>query len=245
MAPRVLTSLPCWRIVHDMEAHQSNHPDPHRLVIAACLVATLGVALSAHAQTKPASKTISCWSDHGQTVCGDAMPASAADSARREINASGVTVQTYPRPLTPTEQVAKDAADKAAADLAAAQASQARQQMALASSYASEDALRKAYADRSQNVHASLVTAQTSLANHRLELSRTLLRAAASELQGKPVIKSLGNAIALQTVTVNNAYIVLQQKLGEYAAMDGELQKALEQYRSYKQNGGVAPAPQP
>lgn len=230
-----------------MEARRSN-PELRRLATAAGLAAALGVALSAQAQTKPAGKTVRCWTEHGQTVCGDAMPASAADSAQREINASGVTIKTIPRPLTPTEQATKDAADKAAADRAAAQASQARQQMALASTYPSEDALRKAYAERSQGVHASLVAAQSSLASHRLELSRSLLRAANSELQGKPVAKSLNDTIAQQAATVSGAYADLQHKRDDYAAMDGELQQALQQYRDYKQNGGIAPAaatPQP
>lgn len=188
-----------------------------------------------------------CWTDRGQTVCGDAIPASAAGSAQREINASGVTVKTIPRPLTPAEQAAKDAADKVEAARAAALASQARQQMALATTYLSEDALRKAYGERSQNVHASLVAAQSSLASHRLELSRSLLRAANTELQGRPVAKSLNDTIAQQATAVNTAYIDLQHKQAEYAAMDGELQQALQQYRDYKQNGGIAPAatPQP
>ncbi len=230
-----------------MEARRPN-PDLRRLATVASLAAALGVALSAQAQTKPAGKTVSCWTEHGQTVCGDAIPTSAANSARREINASGVTVQTFPRPLTPSEQSAKDAADKAEAARAAVQASQARQQMALATTYPSEDALRKAYDERSQNVHASLVAAQSSLASHRLELSRSLLRAANSELQGRPVARSLNDTIAQQASAVNTAYTDLQHKRDEYAAMDGELQQALQQYRDYKQNGGVAPAaatPQP
>lgn len=232
-----------------MEARRPT-PDPRRLATVAALAAALGLVLSSAQaqQANPAGKTVRCWNEHGQTVCGDAMPASAANSAQREINASGVTVQTIPRPLTPAEQAAKDAADKAAAERAAAQASQARQQMALASTYPSEDALRKAYDERSQGVHASLVAAQASLANHRLELSRSLLRAANAELQGKPVAKSLGDAIVQQTATVNAAYADLQRKRADYAAMDGELQQALQQYRDYKQNGGIAPAaatPQP
>ncbi|MBW8823521.1 MAG: hypothetical protein JF567_04675 [Xanthomonadales bacterium] len=230
-----------------MEAPRPN-PDLRRFAAAAGLAAALGVALSAQAQTKPAGKTVRCWTEHGLTVCGDAMPASAADSAQREINASGVTVKTIPRPLTPAEQSAKDAADKLEAARVAAQASQARQQMALASSYPSEDALRKAYAERSQGVHASLVAAQSSLASHRLELSRSLLRAANSELQGRPVAKSLNDAITQQAATTTGAYADLQRKRDEYAAMDGELQRALQQYRDYRQNGGIAPAaatPQP
>ncbi|MBS0226066.1 MAG: hypothetical protein JSS25_07000 [Proteobacteria bacterium] len=229
-----------------MEARRPN-PELRRIATTVGLAVGVCVALSTQAQTKPAGKTVSCWTERGQTVCGDAIPTSAANSARREINASGVTVQTFPRPLTPQEQAAKDAADKVEAERAAAQASQARQQMALATTYPSEDALRKAYAERSQNIHASLLAAQSGLASRRLELSRTLLRAANVELQGKPVAKSLNDTIAQQAATVNNAYVDLQRKRGEYAAMDDELQQALQQYRDYKQNGGTAPAatPQP
>ncbi|WP_129588341.1 hypothetical protein [Solilutibacter silvestris] len=203
------------------------------------------VGIPASAQTPPQGKpgsTVRCWTERGQTVCGDTIPANAAGSAQREINASGVTVQTFPRPLTPTEQAAKDAADKAEAARLAAQASQTRQQIALASTYASEDALRKAYAERTQSVHAAMVAAQSSLASHRLELSRALLRAANLELQGKPVNKQLQDGIAQQVGTVNTAFTDLQHKRGEYAAMDDELQQALQKYRDYKQNGGIAPA---
>ena len=58
----------------------------------------------------------------------------------------------------------------------------------------------------------------------------------------------MNDTIAQQTATVSGAYIDLQHKRADYAAMDGELQQALQQYRDYKQNGGIAPAvasPQP
>lgn len=224
-----------------MEAHR---PTTDLRLLGVAIAATLALAIPAHAQNKP-DKTVRCWTERGQTICGDTMPANAADSAQREINASGVTVKTIGRPLTPAEQAAKDAADKAEAARLAAQANQTRQQMALASTYPSEDALRKAYAERSQGVHASLVAAQSSLANHRLELSRTLLRAANAELQGKPVGKQVQDAITLQTSTVGNALVELERKRNDYAGMDAELQQALQQYRDYKQNGGIAPAALP
>src|SRR5580765_3639643 len=171
-APQVLTSPRCWRIVRVMEAYR---PAPDLRIAIACVLALAGLTASVQtsAQGKPGS-TVRCWTERGQTVCGDTLPANAADSAQREINASGVTVKTFPRPLTPTEQSAKDAADKAEAARLAVQANQTRQQIALASTYASEDALRNAYRERSQSVHAALVAAQSSLANHRMELSRSL-----------------------------------------------------------------------
>lgn len=224
-----------------MEAHR---PATDLRLLGIAIAGVLALAVPAHAQTKP-DKTVRCWTDHGQTVCGDTMPANVANGSQREINASGVTVKTWPRPLTPDEQVAKDAADKTEAARVAAQATQNRQQMALASTYPSEDALRKAYAERSQGVHASLVAAQSSLANHRQELSRTLLRAANAELQGRPVSKQVQDAITLQTSTVGNAFTDLQRKRSDYAGMDAELQQALQQYRDYKQNGGIAPAALP
>ena len=224
-----------------MEAH---HPATDLRLLGVAIASVLALAIPAHAQNKPGS-TVRCWTERGQTVCGDTMPAAAANSAQREISANGVTVKTIPRPLTPAEQSAQDAADKLEAARIAAQATQNRQQMALASTYPNEDALRKAYAERSQSVHAALTAAQSSLASHRLELSRALLRASNLELQGKPVPKQLQDIITQQVAVVGGAFADLQRKRGEYTAMDGELQQALQQYRDYKQNGGVAPAAVP
>ena len=60
----------------------------HRhIVISTLAMALLGAMTAALAQTKsPTEKKIYCWNDAGRKVCGDALPASATDSARTEFS---------------------------------------------------------------------------------------------------------------------------------------------------------------
>ena len=49
--------------------------------MTAFAMAVLGTGI-AWAQTPPSEKKIYCWNEGGRKVCGDALPASAANSAR-------------------------------------------------------------------------------------------------------------------------------------------------------------------
>ena len=52
-------------------------------------------------------KKLYCWNEGGRKVCGDALPATAVDSARTEISAkSGLATGQVGRALTPEERAA-------------------------------------------------------------------------------------------------------------------------------------------
>ena len=63
---------------------------PHqRHILSAAIAAMLmaGTAIAATQTATPSQKKIYCWDEGGRRVCGDALPASAVDSARTEFNA--------------------------------------------------------------------------------------------------------------------------------------------------------------
>ena len=85
---------------------------------AAALVALAGPA-AAQNKGDGAGKKLYCWNENGQKVCGDALPATAVDSARTEISArSGLPTARVDRALTADERAA--AAARADADREAA-----------------------------------------------------------------------------------------------------------------------------
>ena len=61
----------------------------HQLVAAIALgIAVLAGSGAVHAQAKASpEKKIYCWNEAGRKVCGDALPAEAANSERSEISA--------------------------------------------------------------------------------------------------------------------------------------------------------------
>ena len=79
--------------------------------LAALALACVG---SATAQNPPAKK-IYCWDEGGRKVCGDALPASAANSARTEFSArTGLATGEVGRALTADERAEAAAAAKLA-----------------------------------------------------------------------------------------------------------------------------------
>ncbi len=95
--------------------------------IQLCTVGLLLVATAVSAQQQgSAAKKLYCWNEGGRRVCGDALPASAVDGARTEINSkSGLPGARIDRALTAEERAAQAAlqaeaqakADQAAADV--------------------------------------------------------------------------------------------------------------------------------
>ena len=90
---------------------------PNRILLASIALALLGSG-SAVAQKK-----VYCWNENGKKICGDALPAEAADSARTEISAkSGLRTGQVSRALTDAERSAAALAADAARRQAEAEA---------------------------------------------------------------------------------------------------------------------------
>ena len=211
-------------------------------------VATLAAALLAPgiagAQQKPAGKKIYCWDDNGHKVCGDALPASAAGSARTEISAkSGMTTREVARALNDDERAAaKQAAEQARLE-AEAEAMRKRRDLAMVESYMTEADLRRAYGERTTLLDETLKASRLGLSNLRLSLLSLLRQAGDQELAGAPVTKRLSNSIRDQHAELLRQQQILLAQQEDRATLERELQDAVQRYRAMKdKDAGTPPA---
>ncbi len=218
--------------------------------ITALAMALLGTGI-ASAQTKPSiEKKIYCWNEGGRKVCGDALPASAADSARTEISSrSGMTTGRMDRALTGSERSAADVAAELARKQAEVLALQQRRDLAMVESYMTEADLRRAYGERTILLDETLKASRLGLSNLRLSLLALLRQAGDQELGGEPVAKRLASSIRDQHGELLRQQQILIAQQEDRATLEDELQDSLRRYRELKRDdsaagaGSVAPTP--
>jgi len=187
------------------------------------------------AQNKTPSKKVYCWDEGGHRVCGDALPASATDSARTEISAkTGLAVRSLDRAMTDDERAAAALQNKQASIAAEAEAARMRRDLAMVESYATEDDLRRAYGERITLVEESLKTSRMGIINLRQSLLSLLRQAADLELQEKPVGKPLTGNIVRQHNDLLHQQDVLQEQLRDRESLASDLDHALVRYRDMK-----------
>lgn len=197
------------------------------------------VALCALSATAPAQKTaekrLYCWNEDGRKVCGDALPASAVDSARTVLSArSGRQLDQIDEQLSPEERAAAEEAAHQARLAANAEAARLRRERAMAESYATEDDLRRAFDDRIILVDEGLKTSHMSVANLRQSLLSLLRQANDLELQGKAVGRTLAGNIQSQHADLLRQQAIMRQQQEERASLDAELEHAVERYNALK-----------
>jgi hypothetical protein len=217
--------------------------------IAAFAMAVLGTGI-AYAQTKPSTeKKIYCWSEGGRKVCGDALPASAANSARTEIsNRSGLTTGHIDRALTGSERSAAEEAAEVARKQAEVLALQQRRDLAMVESYMTEADLRRAYGERTILLDETLKASRLGVSNLRLSLLALLRQAGDKELGGEPVTKRLSNSIRDQHGELLRQQQILVTQQQDRATLEHELQDSLRRYRELKRAdtpAGATAAPAP
>ncbi|UNK42724.1 hypothetical protein MNO14_01040 [Luteimonas sp. S4-F44] len=201
----------------------------------------LAVALSlaaatAGAQTIAPERKVYCWDEGGRRVCGDALPASAVNAARTEIDArSGVRTAEIGRALTDEERSAAEAAQAQAQREADARGVLQRRELAMVEAYATEADLRRAYGERIVLVEEAIKTSQLGIANLRASLLSLLRQAADLELRDAPVDATLIAGIRAQRTDLERQTAVLEQQLADQAALGGDLRAALARYRELKQ----------
>lgn len=199
-----------------------------------CLAALALPSATALAQDK-ADRKLYCWTENGQQVCGDALPASAVDNARTEINAkSGMRTGEVPRALNQDERAAAAVAAKQAAEAAEAEAAKQRRDLAMVTSYATEADLHRAYGERITLVEESLKTSRLGVTNLRQSLLSLLRQAAELELQAKPVNKALAGNIQGQHADLLRQQAIMQRQLADRASLGSDLEDALARYRAMK-----------
>lgn len=207
----------------------------HALIAVGVLLA-LTPTLQATAQGNASNgKKLYCWNEGGRKVCGDALPASAVDSARTEISArSGMTTGRVERALTPEErlQATEEARKQALADAEAAAV--LRREKAMAESYATEGDLRRAYENRIVLLDETVKASKLGITGLRLGLVHLLRQAGEFELDGRPVHKVLAENIQGQHQELLRQQDMLTQQERERVEVEGEFQAALTRYRELK-----------
>lgn len=209
---------------------------PFVLALAAALLAA-----PAYAQNKTPGKKLYCWNEAGRKVCGDALPASAADSARTEISAkSGMPTAKVGRALTPEERTAAAAQARLAEQAQFKAQAQRMREHAMAESYATEADLRRAFNERIALLDDTIKAAQLSIGGLRQSLIILLRQAGEAELAGKPVPAGLTGTIQSQHAELMRQQTLLVSHHRDRSEIDDELAHALQTYRGLK-----APKTQP
>ena len=182
-----------------------------------------------------ATKKLYCWNEGGRRVCGDALPASAVNSARTEISGkTGLPGAHIDRALTAEERAAQAAAQaeaKAEADVVAAEA---RSNAALAASYDTETDLRNAFKISYELVDEGIKTTKLGIQNQRRALLTMLQAAAEAEMKGGKVPAKLAQNVLTQRASVVDAQESYRIQLEERAMLDEKLDDALARYRKAK-----------
>lgn len=222
---------------------------PHHRHLSACIAIAL-LALTgtgnAVAQTTPTQKKIYCWDEGSRRVCGDALPASAVNSARTEFSAkSGLATGSVDRALTDEERSAAATEAEAARRQAEADAMQKRRDLAMVESYMTEDDLRRAYGERTTLLDETLKASRLGVANLRLSLLSLLRQAGDVELADAPVTKKLSDSIQRQHAELLRQRQILLAQESDRAELDRELADSLRRYREMRQTASGAPAPAP
>ena len=224
----------------------------HATLVLATALAAASFA-SAAAPPSNTAKKLYCWTDAGgHKICGDALPAEAADRARTEISAkSGMRTGEVARALTAEERAAAATAAEQAEAQAAAEAARQRRDLAMVESYGTEADLRRAYGERISLLDSTIKASELGVANLRLSLTSLLDQASDLELAGKPVPGPLlGNVRGQHTDLLQQQRILAQQQR-DRGELDGEFTDAVARYRALKQaqaggaSAGTSPPPTP
>lgn len=201
------------------------------VVVVAALAATPALAQ----KQEPGKKKLYCWNEAGRKVCGDALPATAVDSARTEISArSGLRTGQVERTLTPAERAAAEQQAVIDRQNQLAVAARRLREHAMAESYATEEELRRAFNDRIALLDDTIKASQLSIAGLRQTLISLLRQAGEAELAGKPVSAALTGNIRKQHAELIRQQGMLVTHRQNRAEIDAELAHALETYRQLK-----------
>lgn len=205
-----------------------------RTILGFALALALAAPAALLAQA-PTGKKIYCWNEGGRKVCGDALPASATDSARTEISArSGLTTGRVERAPTASERSAAALAAEAARLQAQAEDAERRRDLAMVESYDTEADLRRAYGERTSLLDETLKASRLGVANLRLSLLSLLQQAADQELAGTPVPRKLADAVQRQHAELLRQQQILLAQEQDRAELEQELQDSVRRYQAMK-----------
>ncbi|MDQ3617451.1 MAG: hypothetical protein M3374_01775 [Pseudomonadota bacterium] len=206
----------------------------HRALLVAAMLLALASQAFAQKPAAGAGKKVYCWNEGGRKVCGDALPATAVDSARREISASGLTTRELGSAPTADERAAAAVQARIDAEAAATVSAQARRDLAMAESYDSEEQLRRAFQLRITLIDEIVKASQLGIEGQRRSLLNLLQRASEIELTGKPVNEALAASIQTQHQALLRQQGMLADQRRDRSEIEGDLAAALQRYREMK-----------
>ncbi|HEL2978227.1 TPA: hypothetical protein UMB92_001050 [Stenotrophomonas maltophilia] len=185
-------------------------------------------------------KKLYCWNEGKERICSDSLPADAVNRAREEFNAkSGLRNAQVQRALTDEERAAASTvAAQQQLDLMAEQTRQ-RTEQAMLTTYASEDDLRRVFAERQDVLDNNLKTAEYNVTSLRESLVALLAAAGDRELAGAKVADKQAEAIRQRHVQLQSQQRLQAGFLQQQQALRAEIESTLQRYRELK---GVAPA---
>lgn len=205
------------------------------LALAAASALLASPAADAQKRGSEAARTIYCWEEDGERICGDALPADAVDNARSEFSASGMLTRTLGRALTEEERAAADALAELERQAAAEDAARERHERAMVHAYDSEDALQRAFNARIELVEASARSSELGIESIRSSLMGLLRQAAEAELAGREVPKTVSAGIHEQHAGLRRQQALLEQQQVQRRLLAEELEQALVRYRELRQ----------
>ena len=232
------------RVLHDLSGYDVRVTPPqmttrftpmrqHRSI---CWTLATGLLLALPvAGAQDTAKKLYCWNEGGRKVCGDALPATAVNSARTEINAkSGLASRQVGRAMSEAERLAaRDAEDRAQQQDSVEQGLMRRDQ-AMVESYGTEADLRRAFNARIVLLDETVKASILGVTGMRQSLVSLLRQAGDAELAGKPVPKPLTESIRTQHAQLIRQQDLLQRQQADRAAVNVELNAALARYRELK-----------
>lgn len=214
------------------------------LLMAFSLAFTYALPLDALAQqrgtTGKASPKLYRWVDaQGKVHYTDTLPDEAVQQGRTEY-AQGRVVNQIERPPT-AEELAAQAKAQAQTQAQTAAAAQVLEQRAiLVQTYPSEADLVSDYERRKAVIDGRRVAALAMQSEHRKTLMDLLERAAAQEIEGKPVPKKLADSIVATHQAGAGQRASIQAAEADLAALEQQQAQSLEQWRIAK---GLLPDP--
>lgn len=214
---------------HEYRTPTASMPRLRRVAMAIAIGAACLTAQS-HAQDT-AAKKLYCWNEGGRKVCSDALPPSAVDRQRVEINqTSGTAVREVSRALTDAEREQAALAAKAAES----ENDRLRKELAMVHTFATEADLERSFRNRFDLLDESLKGSALSAKNLRHSLLNLLEQANDNELQNKPVDKRTIEKIRTQQQELRQLQALERRQTQERAELDLQFQAALQRYRELK-----------
>lgn len=192
----------------------------------------LGLVLGAAAQEKKVYR----WVDKdGKVHISDQLPPEAVDSARKEYSARTGTLRSDVKTqLSPAEQAA--AAEQARVEAAAlAEAEKAKRiEQGMLTNYDNEEALQRAFNERTDLLKNTIVSLQASIQSRRAAVISGLNELAEAELRGEKLPEAKIKLLRSNQALVAGQTEQMARLNANYTALQSEFALTLEKYRTMK-----------